>query len=219
MLRWRPTQEEIVFLLAALMFCGFLAASSRFSGRRKSSVAGAQRLDPRHPRARHGAGRDRPRHRSGDGRDHGRVGVLGRCSVAHAIAARLRRLRSALVFVVGVGLVSGILVAYAEIPAIFTTLAMGSSSTASAAPVFFQIDVQNAPAGYCLVQLPRQRPRLRHPGRSCSPSPPGAGDALPAALDALRPLRLRERRQSAGGAHHRHSDCAPLIVAQYISAA
>ena len=23
MLRWRPTQEEIVFLLAALMFCGF----------------------------------------------------------------------------------------------------------------------------------------------------------------------------------------------------
>jgi ribose transport system permease protein len=52
------------------------------------------------------------------------------------------------VFVVGIGVVTGIIVAYAEIPAIFTTLAMGSIVYGIGRTFFFQIDVQNAPAGY-----------------------------------------------------------------------
>ena len=52
------------------------------------------------------------------------------------------------VFVVGVGATIGVIVAYAEIPAIFTTLAMGSIVYGIGRTFFFQIDVQNAPVGY-----------------------------------------------------------------------
>jgi ribose transport system permease protein len=51
-------------------------------------------------------------------------------------------------FVVLIGILTGIIVAYAEIPAIFTTLAMGSIVYGIGRTYFFQIDVQNTPVGY-----------------------------------------------------------------------
>lgn len=50
------------------------------------------------------------------------------------------------VFAIIVGLVSGILIAYAMIPAIFTTLAMGLMVYGSGRAWLFQVDVQNTPA-------------------------------------------------------------------------
>lgn len=47
-----------------------------------------------------------------------------------------------------VGIFTGIIVAYAEIPAIFTTLAVGSIVYGIGRSFFFQLDVQNAPSGY-----------------------------------------------------------------------
>jgi ribose transport system permease protein len=52
------------------------------------------------------------------------------------------------IFVVIVGTVTGIIVAYAEIPAIFTTLAMGAIVYGIGRTFFFQLDVQNTPSGY-----------------------------------------------------------------------
>ena len=51
------------------------------------------------------------------------------------------------VFVVVIGIVTGLLVAYAEVPAIFTTLAMGLMVYGIGRAFFFNIDVQNVPAG------------------------------------------------------------------------
>ncbi len=51
-------------------------------------------------------------------------------------------------FVILIGILTGIIVAYAEIPAIFTTLAMGSIVYGIGRTFFFQIDVQNTPTGY-----------------------------------------------------------------------
>lgn len=48
-------------------------------------------------------------------------------------------------FVVAAGFVSGILVAYADIPAIFTTLAMGLAVYGIGRAYLFKIDVQNVP--------------------------------------------------------------------------
>jgi len=53
----------------------------------------------------------------------------------------------ALALVLVIGLVSGVLVAYADIPAIFTTLAMGLVAYGAGRAWLFQIDVQNSPAG------------------------------------------------------------------------
>lgn len=53
-----------------------------------------------------------------------------------------------LAFVIGIGLLSGVLIAYAEIPAIFTTLAMGLFVYGVGRSFFFQIDNLNAPQGY-----------------------------------------------------------------------
>jgi ribose transport system permease protein len=46
-----------------------------------------------------------------------------------------------------IGLASGILIAYADVPAIFTTLAMGLVVYGSGRAWLFQIDVQNTPSG------------------------------------------------------------------------
>lgn len=48
---------------------------------------------------------------------------------------------------VAIGVISGILIAYADIPAIFTTLAMGLVAYGVGRAFLFQIDVQNTPAG------------------------------------------------------------------------
>jgi ribose transport system permease protein len=48
-------------------------------------------------------------------------------------------------FVIVVGCITGILVAYADVPAIFTTLAMGLAVYGVGRAYFFKIDVQNVP--------------------------------------------------------------------------
>jgi ribose transport system permease protein len=52
-----------------------------------------------------------------------------------------------LALALAIGIVSGILIAYADIPAIFTTLAMGLVVYGSGRAWLFQIDVQNTPSG------------------------------------------------------------------------
>jgi ribose transport system permease protein len=147
MLRWRPTQEEIVFLLAALMFCGFslllpgfLAVENLLSLVRSVSILGILGLGMALVVI--GRGID--------------LAMVATMVVAVAWAMALSRTQLPLgaalalgaVFVVGIGIVTGIIVAYAEIPAIFTTLAMGSIVYGIGRTFFFQIDVQNAPSGY-----------------------------------------------------------------------
>ncbi len=51
------------------------------------------------------------------------------------------------VFVVVIGIVTGILVAYADVPAIFTTLAMGLAIYGIGRAFLFNNDVQNVPSG------------------------------------------------------------------------
>jgi len=147
MLRWRPTQEEIVFLLAALMFCGFslflpgfLAVENLLSLVRSVSILGILGLGMALVVI--GRGID--------------LAMVATMVVAVAWTMALSRTQLPLgaalalgaVFVVGIGVVTGIIVAYAEIPAIFTTLAMGSIVYGIGRTFFFQIDVQNAPTGY-----------------------------------------------------------------------
>jgi ribose transport system permease protein len=58
-----------------------------------------------------------------------------------------------LVFVVAIGLINGILIAYATIPAIFTTLAMGLVVYGVGRGWLFQVDVQNTPQGSALFDF------------------------------------------------------------------
>jgi ribose transport system permease protein len=147
MLRWRPTQEEIVFLLAALMFCGFslllpgfLTVGNILSLVRSVSILGILGLGMALVVI--GRGID--------------LAMVATMVVAVAWAMALSRTQMPLgvalalgaVFVIGIGTITGIIVAYAEIPAIFTTLAMGSIVYGIGRTFFFQIDVQNAPNGY-----------------------------------------------------------------------
>jgi ribose transport system permease protein len=145
MLRWRPTQEEIVFVLAALMFCGFalllpgfLAIENLLSLVRSVSILGILGLGMALVVI-------------GRGIDLAMVATMV-VAVAWAMSRTQLPLGAALaigaVFVVAVGATTGIVVAYAEIPAIFTTLAMGSIVYGIGRTFFFQIDVQNAPVGY-----------------------------------------------------------------------
>lgn len=57
------------------------------------------------------------------------------------------------VFVVLIGLINGILIAYATIPAIFTTLAMGLVVYGVGRGWLFQVDVQNTPEGSALFEF------------------------------------------------------------------
>jgi ribose transport system permease protein len=147
MLRWRPTQEEIVFVLAAVMFCGFalllpgfLAVENLLSLVRSVSILGILGLGMALVVI--GRGID--------------LAMVATMVVAVAWAMAMSRTQLPLgaalaigaVFVVAVGATTGIVVAYAEIPAIFTTLAMGSIVYGIGRTFFFQIDVQNAPVGY-----------------------------------------------------------------------
>ena len=57
------------------------------------------------------------------------------------------------VFVIVIGLINGILIAYATIPAIFTTLAMGLVVYGVGRGWLFQVDVQNTPEGSALFEF------------------------------------------------------------------
>nr|WP_295466504.1 ABC transporter permease [Mesorhizobium sp.] len=68
--------------------------------------------------------------------------VIGQTEIGFATG-----ILAGLIFCILTGLVVGVLVAYAEVPAIFTTLAMGSIVYGIGRSLFFTLDVQNVPPG------------------------------------------------------------------------
>src|ERR1700730_16460848 len=137
---WRPTQEGVVFVLAAIMFCGFslflnnfLTVENLLSLVRSVSILGILSL---------GMGLVV----IGRGIDLAMVATMV-VAVAWAMVLAHSQLPLGLalaigaLFVVVIGAVTGIIVAYTEIPAIFTTLAMGSIVYGIGRTFFFQIDV------------------------------------------------------------------------------
>lgn len=143
----KPTQEGVVFALAVVLFVGFSVALDRFltvgnvvALVQSVSILGILSLGMAFVVI--GRGID--------------LAMVATMVVAVAWGMVLARsglpLGAALLigacFVVFIGVVTGIIVAYAEIPAIFTTLAMGSIVYGIGRTFFFQIDVQNSPVGY-----------------------------------------------------------------------
>lgn len=118
------------------------------------------------------------------------------------------------VLALAIGLANGILIAYADIPAIFTTLAMGLVVYGSGRAFLFQIDVQNTPAGIDWFEFIGRGSMLG------LPMPIVAFAAL-AGLMALLLLRTRFGRfvYAAGdnplAARITGLPLRPLIVAQY----
>ncbi|CDX51226.1 Inner-membrane translocator [Mesorhizobium plurifarium] len=117
-----------------------------------------------------------------------------------------------------IGLASGILIAYADIPAIFTTLAMGLVMYGSGRAFLFQIDVQNSPAGVAWFDALGQGAFLGLPM-------PIVAFAVLAALVALVLMRTRFGRfvyaagDNALAARITGLPLRPLIVAQYVISA
>jgi ribose transport system permease protein len=117
-----------------------------------------------------------------------------------------------------IGLVSGILIAYADIPAIFTTLAMGLVIYGSGRAFLFQIDVQNSPAGVAWFDALGQGAFLGLPM-------PIVAFTVLAALVALVLMRTRFGRfvyaagDNALAARITGLPLRPLIVAQYVISA
>jgi ribose transport system permease protein len=117
-----------------------------------------------------------------------------------------------------IGLASGILIAYADIPAIFTTLAMGLVMYGSGRAFLFQIDVQNSPAGVDWFDFLGQGTFLGLPM-------PIVAFAVLAALVALVLMRTRFGRfvyaagDNALAARITGLPLRPLIVAQYVISA
>lgn len=141
------TQEGVVFVLAALLFVGFSLVLDRFltvgniiALVQSVSILGILSLGMAFVVI--GRGID--------------LAMVATMVVAVAWGLVLSRsglplgaaLLAGAVFVVLIGILTGIIVAYAEIPAIFTTLAMGSIVYGIGRTFFFQIDVQNTPVGY-----------------------------------------------------------------------
>ncbi|RUX21334.1 ABC transporter permease [Mesorhizobium sp. M2A.F.Ca.ET.037.01.1.1] len=116
------------------------------------------------------------------------------------------------------GLGSGILIAYADIPAIFTTLAMGLVMYGSGRAFLFQIDVQNSPAGVDWFDFLGRGAFLGLPM-------PIVAFAVLAALVALVLMRTRFGRfvyaagDNALAARITGLPLRPLIVAQYVISA
>ena len=117
-----------------------------------------------------------------------------------------------------IGLASGILIAYADIPAIFTTLAMGLVMYGSGRAFLFQIDVQNSPAGVDWFDFLGQGAFLGLPM-------PIVAFAVLAALVALVLMRTRFGRfvyaagDNALAARITGLPLRPLVVAQYVISA
>lgn len=114
-----------------------------------------------------------------------------------------------------IGLASGILIAYADIPAIFTTLAMGLVVYGSGRAFLFQIDVQNTPGGIDWFEFLGR-------GAVFGLPMPIVAFAVVAALIALLLMRTRFGRfvYAAGdnplAARITGLPLRPLIVAQYV---
>ena len=168
---------------------------NNFLTSREPDCAGQQRCHPRHPWPWHGTGRHRPRHRPDAWLRPWSChcpGCSAMAAVRHVARIGARCWRAG--FALAIGLVNGILIAYADIPAIFTTLAMGLVVYGAGRAWLFQIDVQNTPAGIAWFDFLGRGDRPWHPHadrrpyRCCGPR---RSDAL---VDPLRALHLCGRR-------------------------
>ena len=117
-------------------------------------------------------------------------------------------LAAAFALTVAFGLVNGWLIAYAEVPSLFTTLASGLFLAGLGQAALFKLDVvQWSPAldGFerlgqgNLLGVPMPIVMFAHRVHR---------GGIPAATDPARRLYLRHRRQSLWRAGHRHSDPA-----------
>lgn len=131
-------------------------------------------------------------------------------------------LETALLFGLGlaiaIGLASGILIAYADIPAIFTTLAMGLVVYGAGRAWLFQIDVQNSPGGIAWFDFLGRGTLVGIP----VPIAAFAAVALVVAI-VLRRTRFGRFVYAAGdnalAARITGIPLRPLIVAQYVASA
>lgn len=143
--RIRPTQEGIVFLLTGVLFLafaveldGFLTSGNVITLLRSVSVLGMLALGMSLVVV-------------GRGVDLSMVAsmVVGMCWALRIAADGAVGFHTALllgmVFVVACGIATGIVVAFAEIPAVFTTLAMGSVIFGVGNGILFTTDTHNAP--------------------------------------------------------------------------
>lgn len=145
--RFRPTQEGVVFLLTGALFLafswgldGFLTSGNVIALLRSVSVLGMLALGMSLVVV-------------GRGVDLSMVAsmVVGMCWALKMSNDGTMDFHLALLaglgFVLACGLATGIVVAFAEIPAVFTTLAMGSVIFGVGNAFFFSIDTHNAPQG------------------------------------------------------------------------
>lgn len=143
--RFRPTQEGVVFLLTGVLFLGFswgldgfLSTGNVITLLRSVSVLGMLAL---------GMGLVV----IGRGVDLSMVAsmVVGMCWALRMASEGTMDFHLALLaglgFVLACGLATGIVVAFAEIPPVFTTLAMGSVIFGVGNASFFSVDTHNAP--------------------------------------------------------------------------
>ena len=116
-----------------------------------------------------------------------------------AMAATGMSLESALllglVFALAIGLANGILIAYADIPAIFTTLAMGLVVYGVGPRLAVPDRRQNTPAGIAWFDFLGRGDLLGIPMPIVALIVVAALVAATLMLDALRPLHLCDRRQ------------------------
>ena len=96
--------------------------------------------------------------------------VLEMVQNGHSVSSALI---AALALSLAFGLANGWLIAYAEVPSLFTTLASGIFLAGLGQVAFFQLDVVQWSAPLDGLALARPGHAARHPdaGRSCSPSP------------------------------------------------
>lgn len=141
----RPTQEGVVFLLTVVLFAifsvtlsGFLSAGNVITLMRSVSILGMLALGMAIVVV-------------GRGVDLSMVAsmVVGMCWALKISNDGVMNFQAALLvglaFVIFCGLVTGVIVAFAEIPAVFTTLAMGAVIFGFGNSIFFSTDTHNAP--------------------------------------------------------------------------
>ena len=197
------SQERIVFLLAAILFLvasfslkGFFTPDNLVAIVRSVCVLGILAVGMAIVVI-------------GRGIDLSAVAIMA-MSVAWYLAApehrncRTDRLALALGFVLLIGLVNGFLVAYADVPAIFATLASGAFVFGFVRSQLIRQDAIPVPPGTGSRRSGGSACSTCRSRCSCSPALAFLAVALPA-LHQMGPLRLSDGRQSAGGAQHGHS--------------
>ena len=125
-------------------------------------------------------------------------------------------LLAAVVFAVCFGLVNGWLIAYAEVPSLFATLATGLLVAGLGQAALFQLDVVQWSPGHGRLRAARAGHHLRRADTDRDVRDRLRRGRAAAAPDPMGRLHLRHRRQPLRRARHRHpvaADHRPAIRA------